>query len=127
MGCGVRKKPREDNFIQEGGLLISSGPENIKDPEMIDEREDWEIPFIGISLIVKDCYNPQYQFIGQYKGNHCFRVVPDSHNSYEYMLVAGWAEGAVYNSAESFNTYAKKCALEYNHPIVSYFIGMDAQ
>ncbi len=125
MGCGVRKKPRENNFIQEGGLLISSGPENIKDPEMIDERAAWELPFVGISLIVKEKYQPQYQFISEYRGNHTFRVVPDENHSYEYMLISGWADGAVYNTKESFNDYARKCAQEYNHPVRVGYAGTE--
>ena len=121
MGCGVKQKPKEDNFIQEGGMLISSGPESIKDPENIDDREAYEVPFIGISLIVKDDYKPQYQFIEDYEGNHAFRVAPDQNNSYEYMLISAWSEGAVYNNKESFNAYAKKCALEFNNPVASHF------
>ena len=35
MGCGMRKKPQEDNFIQKGGIIISSGPEEVRDPEKI--------------------------------------------------------------------------------------------
>ena len=85
MGCGVRKKPGEDNFVQKGGMLISSGPENIKDPENIDDRDIWRIPFIGVGLVVKDEYNPEYQFIDEFKGNHAFRLEPDANNSYEYM------------------------------------------
>ena len=122
MGCGVKKKPRENNFIQEGGMLVSSGPENIKDPENIDDREAWFVPFIGIALIVKDQYKPQYQFIKEYEGNHTFRLTPDDNNSYEYMLIASWSEGVVYNNKESLNNYAKKCALEFNNPVVSHFI-----
>ena len=122
MGCGVRKKPQEDNFIQEGGLLISSGPENIKDPENIDDREAWYVPFIGIALVVKDKYQPEYQFIKEWQGNHAFRLTPDDNNSYEYMLIAAWSEGVVYNNKESFNAYAKRCAEEFNHPVKSQFI-----
>jgi hypothetical protein len=121
MGCGVRKKPGEDNFIQKGGMLISSGPEDIKDPQSIDDRDVWHIPLIGIALIVKDKYLPQYQFIKEYKGNHTFRLKPDSNNSYEYMLIAGWSEGVVYNTKESFNSYAEKCSLEFNNPVIAHF------
>jgi len=117
MGCGVRKKPRENSFFQKGGLLIQSGPENVKDPENIDDRAAWNVPFIGTALVVKDKYNPQYQYIKDNEGNHAFRVVPDENKSYEYMLIAGWSDGAVYNTKESFDSYAQKCALEYNNPV----------
>lgn len=36
----MRKKPQEDNFIQKGGIIISSGPEEVRDPEKIDQREN---------------------------------------------------------------------------------------
>ena len=122
MGCGVRKKPREDNFVQKGGILISSGPENIKDPENIDDRDIWQIPFIGVGLVVKDKYNPKYQFIDEFNGNHAFRIEPDANHSYEYMMLAGWSEGVVYNDKESFSAYVEKCAKEYNTPIQCNFI-----
>jgi hypothetical protein len=122
MGCGIRKKPGEDNFIQKGGMLISSGPETITNPERLNDTAPWSVPFIGIALIVKDRYSPQYQFINEFKGNHTFRVIPDKNKSYEYMLISGWAEGAVYNTKESFNSYAEKCALEFNNPVNTTFI-----
>lgn len=122
MGCGVRKKPGEDNFIQKGGMVISSGPENIKDPENIDDRDVSYLPFVGVGLVVKDMYKPKYQFIEEHKGNHTFQVQADADNAYEYMLVAGWSDGVVYNTKESFENYVVKCSLEYNNPIVTNLI-----
>ncbi|MCK5136787.1 MAG: DUF4861 family protein [Bacteroidales bacterium] len=121
MGCGIRKKPGEEDLFQDGGVLISSGPELIKDPEKIDERADWFIPFIGKALVVKDTYLPEYQFTKSAGGNHTFKVSPDVENRYEYMLFAAWSEGAVYSTLEDFESYVRKTALEYNHPIVIDF------
>jgi hypothetical protein len=117
MGCGIRKKPGEENLYQEGGVLISSGPEQIKDPEKIDEREDWFVPFIGKALVVKDTYQPEYQYTPNAGGNHTFKVSPDEENRFEYLLFAAWSEGEVYNNPEDFEAYVKKTALEFNHPI----------
>jgi hypothetical protein len=121
MGCGVRKKPEEDNFVQKGGMLISSGPETITPAEKVANPHILSEPFIGIALIVKDKYLPQYQFIKEYKGNHTFRLKPDSNNSYEYMLISGWSDGVVYNTKESFNSYAEKCSMEFNNPVIAHF------
>lgn len=131
-GCGVKKKPREDNYVQRGGLLISSGPENIKDPEMIDDRDPWAVAFIGSALIVPDKYKPQYQLVTETSGgetfdNHTFRVVPDNNRTYEYMLVSAWSEGAVYNNKVDFNKYAEKTAVEYNNPLLSRFEKIDTK
>lgn len=122
MGCGIRKKPEENFFIQQDGMLISSGPENIKDPENIDDRDVWHLPFIGAGLIVKSQYKPEYHFIEDFRGNHTFRVSPDANNSYEYMLLNAWSEGAVYNNQNSFTEYVKKCELEYNNPLKINFV-----
>ena len=52
--AGIRKKPEEELFILEDGLLISAGPEEIRDPENIDDREAQLVEFIGTALIVRD-------------------------------------------------------------------------
>jgi hypothetical protein len=117
MGCGIRKKPGEENLYKNDGILISSGPEQIKDPENIDDRAQWLIPFVGKALVVKDKYLPEYQFTPNAGGNHTFKVTPDSKNQFEYMIFAGWSEGAVYNNQKDFEAYVKKTALEFNEPI----------
>ncbi len=120
MGCGFKKKPQEDHFIQENGMIISSGPEAIRDPEKIDDREDYQVDFIGSALVVKDIYQPEYQFISAHGGNHTFKVTPH-HNTYEFMLASAWSEGAVYNNKNDFTEYIKKTHLEYNNPLVVEF------
>jgi len=125
MGCGLRKKPGEESLYQEGGIVISSGAEQIRDPEKIDERADWLMPFIGKAMVVKDTYNPDYRYTPNAGGNHTFRVIPDSKNRFEYMLFAAWSEGTVYNKQEDFEEYVKKTSLEFNTPIGIGFVKLE--
>lgn len=122
-GVGLRKKPQENHFVQEGGLLISSGPEAIRDPENIDDREAQRVEFIGSALIVKDEYAPEYRFIEDHGGNHAFAITaPDGH-SFEFMLASAWSEGAVYNNPVGFTDYIRETALQYNTPLQIRFVG----
>ena len=105
MGCGFRKKPGEDHFVQEGGVIISSGPEAIKDPENIDDRKKHVVDFIGTAIIVKEEYKPEYQFVSEHKGNHAFRIANSKDNSFEYLLSSAWSERAVYTNKDDFTDY----------------------
>lgn len=125
MGCGVRKKPEQDNFVQHNGLLVTSGPEFIRDPEEIDSRGPWKVPFIGMALAVRDEYKPRYTYVPTDVGNHAFRLTADNHNSYEYMVMASWSEGPLYNDKISFNAYAEKTYKEYNNPPIVHYICTD--
>ena len=73
-GAGIRKKPDEQHFYQKGGIVISGGPEGIRDPETGQVTET--VAFIGSAIVVKDEYRPEYQFVPGMGGNHTFRVVP---------------------------------------------------
>jgi hypothetical protein len=118
MGCGLRKKPQEDHFIQDGGIIITSGPEAIRDPENIDDREEFTVDFIGSALVVKDVYKPEYRFVSAYSKNHTLRIRPDEHHAYEYLLSSAWSEGAVYNNQKDFTDYILQTAWEYNNPLL---------
>ena len=123
MACGIRKKPKyAEELYQQDGIIISSGPEVIKDPEDIDNREEVQIPFVGKALVVKDIYKPEYQFAKNLGENHTFKVEPDSKNRYEYILFAAWSEGAVLNTKEDFEEYVKQTSLEFNNPATISFI-----
>ncbi len=124
-GCGMGKKMHEDNFVQQNGYLISSGYEEITDPEKIDEREKIKVDFIGGAIIVKECYNPKYQFIEEYSGNHTFAVEMDEDNSYEYMVCTAWSEGSKLTTKEEFNNYVEKMSIEFNNPVTYEFIGVE--
>lgn len=121
MGVGLRKKPAENYFVQEGGIIISSGPESIKDPENIDDRKEYTVDFVGSALIVKDSYKPEYQFVASHKGNHTFRITTPKQNTFEYLLSSAWSDGVVYNNKKDFSDYIRKTSLEYNNPILSKF------
>jgi Domain of unknown function (DUF4861) len=126
MGCGIRRKPEiKEELYQKGGIVISSGPEQIKDPENIDDREELSVDFVGKALVVKDQYKPEYQYTENYGGNHTLRVTPDAENRYEYMIFAAWSEGAVYTNQEDFEAYVKTTALEFNNPAVIDFIALE--
>jgi hypothetical protein len=121
MGCGFKKKPQEDHFIQEKGMIISSGPEAVRDPENIDDREDYLVDFIGSALVVKKDYQPEYQFVSSHKGNHAFKIKPGQYPEFQYLLASAWSEGAVYNNKKDFTDYIRKTANEYNHPLMVKF------
>ncbi|MEI6946363.1 DUF4861 family protein [Paraflavisolibacter sp. H34] len=117
MGAGIRKKPGAEDLFQQGGIVISSGPEGIKDPEHIDDRMSLIVPFIGKAIVIKDQYKPRYQYVPSFEGNHALKVTAAPGNAYEYMLFAAWSEGPVLNTAEKFKAYVLKTAKEYNAPV----------
>ena len=124
-GCGMRKKPQEDNFVQKGGIIISSGSEEIRDPEKIDERDNIVVDFIGGAIVVKDCYNPQYRYVPAHEGNHVFCVTPDVNHSYEYMVCTAWSEGTQLTNKDDFNKYVEQMAEELNKPIMYSFVKIE--
>jgi len=124
MGCGFRKKPMENYFVQEKGLIMTSGPEKVKDPENIDNREEYQVDFIGSALIVKDIYQPEYQFVSSHNGNYTFKVTPIN-SCFEFLLSSAWSEGAVYNNQKDFTEYIRKTEKEFNHPLQVEFMDIN--
>lgn len=122
MGAGIRKKPEENFFVLEDGVIISSGPESIRDPENIDDREEYRVDFVGTALIVKDDYKPAYQFVSSHRGNHTFKLVTAEDNTFEYLLSSAWSEGAVYNNEQDFSDYIRRTKLEYDSPVQTRFV-----
>jgi len=127
MGCGIRKKPGEEHLFQQDGILISSGPEQIKDPENIDDRDEWFMPFVGKAIVVKEMYSPEYQYVDRARGQHTFRLNASPNHAFEYMLFAAWSEGAVHNTPQDFEKYVKQSALEFNHPVEIAFAGQEVR
>jgi hypothetical protein len=125
-GCGMRKKPQEDHFVQKGGIIISSGPEEVRDPEKIDARENIVVDFIGGAIVVKDCYKPQYRFVPDYAGNHVFCVTPDTDRSYEYMVCTAWSEGSKLTNKKEFTDYVLSMSEEFNKPIGYSFVKIES-
>jgi len=125
MGCGIRKKPEEEWVITENNMVISAGAEEIKDPEKIDDREEFKVDFIGSAVIVKDKYAPEYQFIKERDGNHALKIINPENNGFEYLISSAWSEGAVLNNYKDYSAYIKKTREEFNNPVKSVFIEID--
>jgi len=121
-GVGIRKKSEEDFFVQEDGVIISSGPEAIRDPENIDDRDEVIVDFIGTALIVKDEYKPAYQFVSDHSGNHTFRITAAEDKTFEYLLSSAWSEGAVYDNRKDFSEYIRRTKQEYESPVTTRFV-----
>jgi len=126
MGCGIRKKPGEETLYRDRGVIISMGPEGIRDPENIDDRAELEVEFVGKAMVVKDQYEPEYQFVPAHGGNHVFRINSPSGTSFEYCIFAAWSEGAVLNNPEEFIAYVLKSREEFTHPVVCSFGGLES-
>jgi len=126
-GCGMRKKPQEDNFVQKGGIIISSGAEEVRDPEKIDKRENIVVDFIGGAIIVPDCYKPQYRYVPDYEGNHVFCVTPDANRHYRYMVCTAWSEGTKLTDKEAFGKYVFEMAEELNQPVTAQFVEVESK
>ena len=116
-GCGIRKNEKEYVFYREGGTVITMGDALIENPDDDMGIMSLHVDFVGTALVVKDKYNPQYQFVRSFGENHCFRIPTNENLSYEYMLLGAWSEGSVLNSTEEFKEYVIKTSKEYNNPI----------
>lgn len=126
MGCGIRRKPEiREELLQKDGIIVSSGPEMIKDPENIDTRDALPVDFVGKAIAVKEKYKPEYRYTDSKGGNHTFAVTPDSENRYEYIIFAAWSEGVVYNNQKDFEEYVQKTALEFNNPVKISYIKLE--
>ncbi|HVJ03576.1 MAG TPA: DUF4861 family protein [Sphingomonas sp.] len=115
---GVRRRGGETLKVQKGGLVVTAAPEIIRNP---DDREavqpSMKVDYAGTALVVRDVYNPEYVFSAARGGNHLMRIAPDADRSFEYLIAAGWSEGAGPKTPEQFATYVEKAAREYNAPI----------
>jgi len=116
-GCGIRKRPDEQHLFQEHGIVVTSGPEEIRNPDDIDGIQKLTVDFIGMALVVKDKYKAEYCFVPSYLGNHVFRMPLRDDHQYEYLIAAAWSEGSVLKTPEAFEAYVLEKAAEYNHPI----------
>lgn len=118
LGCGIRKIKGEYDYNREGNALYSIGNDTVTSPDDPTGMTKLEVKYVGTGLIVKDSYKPQYQFVPAKVGNHTFKVTPGKDRAFEYMLLAGWSEGEILNTAEQFKEYVFKTSKEYNNPPV---------
>ena len=114
-GCGIRKIMNEDpsrnlGFMVEGGTIISPG--------LNVAIGDLNVDFEALALVVKDKYNPKYQFVRGFGGNHTFRIPVTEDNTYEYLVAAAWSEGMENTDEQKFRYYVLKEGVEYNNPVV---------
>ncbi len=128
-GCGMRKIMNEYKVFQEGGIIISFGKDlTITDP---DVDPAWEtkniVAFEALALVVKDVYNPSYQAVDHYGGNHTMRIPLTEDLVYEYLIAAGWSEGTINRTEDEFKEYVLKAQKEYNNPIVIKSLKMEKQ
>ncbi len=121
MGCGIKIKPEEKWVITDNNMVISAGSELIKDPEKIDERDDFKVDFIGSAIVVKDKYAPVYQYISDREGNHSLKITNPQNMRFEYMIFSAWSEGAVLDNYEDFALYVEASKREFNIPVKSKF------
>ena len=118
-GAGMRKIMEEYRSINKDGYVISMGDDveaRIPDEDIGDEA--LVIPWMGIGLVVKEDYNPEYHSIENYGGNHVFKMPVTSDRSYEYMIAGAWSLGSVNNNEDEFVNYVETEALKYNNPPV---------
>lgn len=114
-GAGMRKKPRENHFVQKGGIVMSGGPEAVIDPD--DGTISSDIELISGAMVVKSAYAPEYRFVEDLKGNHTFRVKPAADGTYEYLIAGAWSEGSVLKTWAEFERYVQRTAREYESPL----------
>jgi hypothetical protein len=115
---GVRARPGETMKVQHGGLVVTTAPEIIRNP---DDKEavqpSMKVAYAGTGLVVRDAYRPAYVSVGEHGGNHVFRVPVTADRRFEYMIAAGWSEGEGPKTAAAFAAYVEQAAREYNAPI----------
>ncbi|WP_126174311.1 DUF4861 family protein [Altericroceibacterium xinjiangense] len=115
---GIRQRPGETGFVQKDGMVITTAPEIIRNPDDVEAvQPDMAVDFAGTALVVRDEYNPDYVFSPARGGNHIMRVKPTAHNGFEYLLAAGWSEGTGPATAEAFRIYVENAAREYEAPV----------
>jgi chitodextrinase len=115
---GIRQRPGETGFVQDGGTVITTAPEVIRNPDDLEAvQPDMAVDFAGTALVVRAEYAPAYVFSPARGGNHLLRVEPTADNRFEYLLAAGWSEGAGPSTAGEFQSWVGKVAREYSAPI----------
>lgn len=120
-GCGIQRLSNEHLFYQNGGVAISGTNDllsyttpNEGDPPLKAGVK----PFLGLALVVKDKYKPQFLHSKSMGENYTFRIPLTGDLSYEFLAAGAWSEGMVYSSEDEFKEYIVNTALEYNNPVI---------
>jgi len=119
-GCGIRRMENESLYYQEGGIVISGTNDlrsyitpNEGDPDLKGDREE----FLGIAMVVKEKFNPEFHHTMSFGENYSFRIPLTDDLSYDYLGAGGWSEGLVNSTAEEFRAYVLQAAREFNNPL----------
>jgi len=116
--AGIRKHPNQSSFHSADGVVINGGPEAIRNQDDDGLRENsLMVDFVGNALVIAEKYSPEYVFVPGFDGNHVFRIEPNAQREFEYLIAAGWSEGAVNKTAAEFQSYVLRTAEEYNAPV----------
>ena len=116
--AGIRQRPGETMLFRDGGIVVSTAPEAIRNPDDLEGTQPVQrVAYAGSALVVKDRYRPEYRFVPEWQGNHVFRFGEAADGEFEYMLAAGWSEGEVLKTASAFRDYVVQAAREYNSPV----------
>ncbi|MBN1292110.1 MAG: DUF4861 family protein [Candidatus Latescibacteria bacterium] len=119
-GCGIRKMPYENECSTGDGFIVSS-TDSLRyvitpiegDPGLKKGVKE----YLGIAMIVKQKYNPQFRATESYEGNYTFRIPVTENLTYEYLAAGAWSEGEILTGYNEFKDYIVKTAQEYNNPV----------
>lgn len=115
---GIRKHVGEDQFYEANGIVISGAPEEIRNVDDEDVREEsLMVDYVGTALVVPDRFSPEYVFVPGYSENHAFRITPNEQRTFEYLIAAGWSGGVVNQTPKEFEKYVLRTAEELNSPV----------
>lgn len=115
--AGIRRKEGETLGYRQGGVVVTTAPEAIRNPDDTDSTQNaLKVAYAGAALVVKDSYGAKHVSISQQQGNELFRFPERADGKYEYMIAAGWSEGEVLKTAAEFRDYVIGVAREYNSP-----------
>lgn len=120
-GCGIQRLAKESMSYQKGGVAISVTNDllgymtpNPGDPGPKAGVE----PYLGLALVVKDAYKPEFFHSKSMGENYTFRMPLTGDLTYEYLCAGAWSEGATLSTAKEFREYVIRTAEEYNNPVV---------
>lgn len=123
---GVRRRPGEDMMVQKGGLVVTTAPEVIRNPDDKQAAQpSMKVAYAGTALVVRDAYKPRYVFVPERGGNHVMRVPATKDRSFEYLIAAGWSEGEGPRTAADFAAWVEQAAREYNAPVAFVSAGVE--
>ena len=118
LAVGIRKHVGETLSVQEDGIVISGAPTAIRNPDDTESLQaELNVDFIGSALVVRESDDPEYVFWPGYGENHVFRVPAGKDKAFEYLIAAGWSEGAVNQTAEEFTAYVRRVAKDFSSPV----------